>query len=93
MAGGGGREKSRLTADPPLQFGGGSRVCLGKNISLEISKTIPMVVRHFDLSVCEASMATTSSWFVWPRYTCRVAERRRTMTGEVRGRSGGRPAA
>ncbi|KAF4992377.1 hypothetical protein FDECE_13733 [Fusarium decemcellulare] len=49
-----------------VQFGTGSRVCLGKNISLmEMSKLIPELLRHFDLELVNPHVPWTVSnfWF------------------------------
>lgn len=49
---GGTDEERRLRDSNMLSFGGGSRVCLGKNISLlEISIAFPMLMRKFDFEV------------------------------------------
>ncbi|KJZ75411.1 hypothetical protein HIM_05107 [Hirsutella minnesotensis 3608] len=67
-------------ASTSFAFGGGSRVCIGKNISLlEISKLLPQVVRNFDIHINAESeaMPTRGMWFIWPQYTCRVEERKR----------------
>ncbi|KAB2575281.1 Pisatin demethylase [Lasiodiplodia theobromae] len=50
-----------------LPFGHGSRTCIGKNIALmEISKVIPHLVRHFDLSLVDPNQEPTTHnvWFV-----------------------------
>lgn len=48
-----------------LTFGAGTRVCIGKNISLaEIHKLVPEVVRHFDLELANNdNWKTTNLWF------------------------------
>lgn len=61
-----------------LQFGLGSRTCIGKNISLlEISKAIPQVVRHFDFELeNKGEWKCTNHWFVKPEnFVCRVKRR------------------
>lgn len=53
-----------------MLFGLGSRVCIGKNISLlEISKVIPQLVRKFDMEVHEGEdengrLKSRCAWFV-----------------------------
>lgn len=54
-----------------LQFGMGSRTCIGKNISLlEMSKLIPQILRRYDLTLAEglreSVWETNSRWFVKP---------------------------
>ncbi|ORY75715.1 cytochrome P450 [Leucosporidium creatinivorum] len=44
-----------------LTFGAGTRVCIGKNVSLvEMAKLIPTIIHNYDLS-----FATTEKWRVW----------------------------
>ncbi|RGP66706.1 hypothetical protein FSPOR_6446 [Fusarium sporotrichioides] len=60
-------------------FGSGSRVCIGKNVSLlEMHKLIPQVVRNYDIHFDgqQKSWTTDSGWFVWPLYQCRIARRK-----------------
>ncbi|KAI2477912.1 CypX Cytochrome P450 [Pyrenophora tritici-repentis] len=52
-----------------FQFGGGSRTCIGKNISLcEIYKVIPQLLRSFDLELPhpEKEWETRNYWFNKP---------------------------
>ncbi|MBE3045159.1 cytochrome P450 [Candidatus Bathyarchaeota archaeon] len=71
-----------LTSRTCLQFGLGSRTCIGRHISLlEISKLIPLLVRDFnfelsgDLAKGE-SWSTTGYWFVKPTdFIARVSRR------------------
>ncbi|KAJ5818475.1 Cytochrome P450 E-class group I [Penicillium riverlandense] len=52
-----------------LQFGAGSRTCMGKNISLcEIYKVIPTLLRAYRLELedREGSLKTTGLWFYKP---------------------------
>ncbi|KIW22183.1 uncharacterized protein PV07_12094 [Cladophialophora immunda] len=49
-----------------LNFGAGTRTCIGKNISLsEIHKLIPSVLRQFELELvdCESEWRTADFWF------------------------------
>ncbi|EEU44006.1 uncharacterized protein NECHADRAFT_89570 [Fusarium vanettenii 77-13-4] len=49
-----------------VQFGTGSRVCLGKNISLmEMSKLLPELLRHFDFELVhpEEPWTVSNFWF------------------------------
>ncbi|GKT76950.1 pisatin demethylase [Colletotrichum tofieldiae] len=60
-----------------FSFGGGSRVCIGKNISLlEIFKVIPQIVREFDLHFDGEDWELKSTWFVYPRYTGQISLRK-----------------
>ncbi|KAH8596048.1 cytochrome protein [Bisporella sp. PMI_857] len=62
-------------------FGGGSRVCLGKNISLlEMHKLVPQIVRYFDLQFEKPNepMETFTTWFVWPEYNAYIMERNKS---------------
>ena len=65
-----------------FSFGAGSRVCLGKNISLlEINKLVPQIVRKFEIeferdmsgSIIDAQSHT--AWFVWLLFNCQVVQR------------------
>ncbi|KAH7126509.1 cytochrome P450 [Dactylonectria estremocensis] len=50
-----------------FQFGGGSRTCIGKNISLcEIHKLIPQLLRSFDIELTEREWKTHNFWFHKP---------------------------
>ncbi|KAH7161064.1 cytochrome P450 [Dactylonectria macrodidyma] len=50
-----------------FQFGGGSRTCIGKNISLcEIHKLIPQLLRSFDIELTEREWTTHNFWFHKP---------------------------
>lgn len=60
------------------QFGGGSRTCIGKNISLlEMNKVIPQLVRKFDISVDPKTYpwGLVTHWFVKQYYDCIVRSR------------------
>ncbi len=49
-----------------LQFGAGTRTCIGKNISiLEMGKFIPQILRHFDLkwASSQPEWKTEAVWF------------------------------
>jgi cytochrome P450 len=53
------------------KFGGGSRTCIGRNISLlEITKVVPQIVRNFDVEFEHPGkpMETRCAWFVYPKY-------------------------
>ncbi|KAJ5182111.1 cytochrome P450 [Penicillium cf. viridicatum] len=66
-----GDEKTSIMESMMFAFGGGSRTCLGKNISLlEITKVIPQLVRKFDivLEKPHESMGTQCAWFVYTHY-------------------------
>ena len=60
-----------------FSFGGGSRTCLGKNVSLlEMTKVVPQIVRKFDLVFADDKpWSLYSTWFVWQEYYCYVKER------------------
>ncbi|KAI1849509.1 hypothetical protein JX266_005004 [Neoarthrinium moseri] len=54
-----------------IPFGMGSRVCIGKNISLlEMQKLVPLIVREFDLDLAGGrawTWTTINHWFVKPK--------------------------
>lgn len=53
------------------KFGGGSRTCIGRNISLlEITKVVPQIVRNFDIEFEHPGkpMESRCAWFVYPKY-------------------------
>ncbi|KAF2424443.1 cytochrome P450 [Tothia fuscella] len=59
-----------------FQFGGGTRICLGRNISLlELYKVIPLVMRNFDLDIQDDDWSLFCTWFVWPDYSVRIRPR------------------
>jgi cytochrome P450 len=61
-----------------LQFGGGSRTCIGRNISLlELTKVVPQIVRKFDMVIEDEDqpLDTYCAWFVYPYYTARFKAR------------------
>ncbi|VUC31300.1 unnamed protein product [Clonostachys rosea] len=63
--------KTSLMDSMMFAFGGGSRTCIGKNISLlEITKLIPQLVRKFDLIFehSDKPMDTVCTWFVYPSF-------------------------
>ncbi|KAI9039408.1 cytochrome P450 [Aspergillus affinis] len=52
-----------------IQFGAGSRTCMGKHISLcEIYKVVPELIRSYDLELelATENLATTAYWFYKP---------------------------
>jgi len=57
-----------------FQFGGGSRTCLGKNISLlEMYKLVPTFLRNFEIEMDCEDWRTRNGWFVrqedfWTRF-------------------------
>ncbi|KAH7160421.1 cytochrome P450 [Dactylonectria estremocensis] len=66
-----GDEKTSIMDSMMFAFGGGSRTCIGRNISLlEMTKVIPQIVRKFDLVLehPDKPMDTTCAWFVYPSY-------------------------
>ncbi len=80
-----------VSAEPPsidlmsitndeLQFGSGSRTCLGKNISLlEMSKLVPQILRHFTVELADpaAEWHLSDHWFVKQTgVICRVRRRK-----------------
>ncbi|KAG2419172.1 hypothetical protein HFD88_002278 [Aspergillus terreus] len=73
-----GDEKTSLMESMMFAFGGGSRTCLGRNISLlEMTKVLPQLVRKFDIELEAASKAmdTHCAWFVYSRYKGRFKVR------------------
>ncbi|KAJ5414314.1 hypothetical protein N7509_000941 [Penicillium cosmopolitanum] len=67
-----------------MTFGMGSRMCIGKNISLmEMSKAIPQILRNFDLVPENGtpSWELDNVWFVKPRhFRCRIQKYNRNQT-------------
>ncbi|KAH8742276.1 cytochrome P450 [Diaporthe sp. PMI_573] len=66
-----GEEKTSLMESMMFAFGGGSRTCIGRNISLlEITKVVPQIVRNFDVQFEHPGkpMETRCAWFVYPKY-------------------------
>ncbi|EME82021.1 uncharacterized protein MYCFIDRAFT_77669 [Pseudocercospora fijiensis CIRAD86] len=59
-------------------FGGGTRSCIGKNISLlEMTKAVPQIVRKFDLVFeSDEPWELFSTWFVWQKYHCYIEPRK-----------------
>ena len=52
-----------------IQFGMGSRTCIGKNISLlEIYKLVPPFLRNFEIALekPDSQLETRNAWFVRP---------------------------
>ncbi|CAI6332382.1 unnamed protein product [Periconia digitata] len=58
-------ERTRAMEKSLLTFGGGTRVCIGKNISLtELHTLMPEVLRHFDVSMTHSRpWKTDDYWF------------------------------
>lgn len=51
-----------------LAFGGGPRICIGKNIALlEITKTIPELFRRFEIELVDPSRYTFASGWLTPQ--------------------------
>ena len=63
-------EKLRIMEQCLMPFGLGSRVYVGKNISLfEMNKLIPLLVRHYDIEIQQQDgkdMKARNMWFVKP---------------------------
>ena len=60
-------EQIKVMNQSMIQFGMGSRTCLGKNISLlEIYKLVPSFLRHFDLKLThpDREWRTHNAWFI-----------------------------
>ncbi|KAK5175018.1 uncharacterized protein LTR77_000154 [Saxophila tyrrhenica] len=72
-------EELKLMERNFLAFGGGSRTCLGKNISLlEMGKLVPQVLRRFEFELAEPGKEWVMEdyWFVQQReLVCRVKRR------------------
>jgi len=58
-------ERSRKMEKCLLTFGSGTRICIGKNISLaEVYTLVPEIVRHFDISMAhDRPWKTQDLWF------------------------------
>lgn len=63
-----------------VQFGHGSRTCIGKNISLmEMSKLIPQLVEKFDFQLADpkAELESENVWFVKQKnFMVKISERK-----------------
>ncbi|KAF4417289.1 Pisatin demethylase [Fusarium acutatum] len=73
-----GDEKTSMMDSMMFAFGGGSRTCIGRNISLlELTKVVPQIVRKFDLVIedVEKPLDTFCAWFVYPYYNGRFKVR------------------
>ena len=67
-----------MKMDMLFAFGGGSRVCIGKNTSvLELTKALPQTVRKFDLMLTrpEEGCKLLCTWFGWCEYEVRFVLR------------------
>lgn len=69
------------TSSLGIQFGHGSRTCIGKNIStMEICKFVPQVLRHFEMEWAgqKPEWTAQAQWF-WRQFDmcARVYPRRR----------------
>lgn len=64
-----------------LTFGAGTRVCIGKNISLtELHTLVPEILRHFDISMAhDRPWKTQDTWFHTQTDIIVNFERRRSM--------------
>jgi cytochrome P450 len=64
-------------ADDVLQFGAGSRTCIGKNISLlEMTKLLPQLLLKFDFRPAgDSEWKTSSGWFVKQKFQVKVVKR------------------
>jgi cytochrome P450 len=53
----GGEEKAKWMERYMFQFGGGSHLCIGRNLALlEINKVIPRLLRDYDFDLCDPDM-------------------------------------
>ncbi|KAH7236613.1 cytochrome P450 [Fusarium tricinctum] len=71
-------EKTSIMDSMMFAFGGGSRTCIGRNISLlELTKVVPQIVRKFDMVIEDEDqpLDTYCAWFVYPYYTARFKAR------------------
>ncbi|KAI6774766.1 hypothetical protein HG530_001524 [Fusarium avenaceum] len=71
-------EKTSIMDTMMFSFGGGSRTCIGRNISLlELTKVVPQIVRKFDMVIEDEDkpLDTYCAWFVYPYYTARFKVR------------------
>ncbi|KAH6999394.1 cytochrome P450, partial [Ilyonectria destructans] len=73
------KEKLSLMDSYWMPFGGGSRTCIGKNISLlEINKLVPVLVKNFDFVAHEPEKVThDNAWLVKQQnMRCSVSQRK-----------------
>ncbi|KAL6415740.1 benzoate 4-monooxygenase cytochrome p450 [Ilyonectria robusta] len=60
------KERLRLYNASDLTFGGGSRICIGRNLAqLEVYKIVATLIRRYDISLVDADQPweVTGSWF------------------------------
>lgn len=60
------KERLRLYNASDLTFGGGSRVCIGRNVALlETYKIVPTLIRKYEIALVDADKKweVTGSWF------------------------------
>ncbi|SPO00302.1 related to pisatin demethylase / cytochrome P450 monooxygenase [Cephalotrichum gorgonifer] len=60
------KERMKLWATASLAFGGGSRLCLGRNLSqMEVYKVVPTLIARFDIELEDPNEVwwTSSRWF------------------------------
>lgn len=66
----GDKERAKMMEQNFMPFGLGSRVCIGRNISLlEMNKVIPVIVQRFDFEFCpeiREDWSVKNRWFVKP---------------------------
>lgn len=60
------KERLRLYNASDLTFGGGSRICIGRNLAqLEVYKIVATLIRRYEISLVDADQPweVTGSWF------------------------------
>lgn len=60
------RERMRLWNATDLTFGGGSRICIGRNFAtLEIYKIVPTLIKNYEIEIADptAEWEVTGCWF------------------------------
>ncbi|KAM0326320.1 hypothetical protein ACHAQA_006920 [Verticillium albo-atrum] len=73
------KERMQLWNTANLTFGGGSRICLGRNLSqMEVYKVVPSVISRFDIELADPNEKwwTSSRWFYRTKgVVCRLKPR------------------
>ena len=73
------KKRMQLWGSASLTFGGGSRICLGRNLSqMEVYKVVPTMISRFDNELDDPSKAwwTSARWFNrTQKVICRIKPR------------------
>lgn len=64
-----------------MPFGAGSRMCLGRNLSMiEMRKVVPQLLREFDISIVgDKEWKVNNHWFTWQQMPACTLTRRKNI--------------